>query len=682
MVNKFYEILYSIFDEHVPKAISKSRNHPPWFDKELLSLKNLRNKEYKKLCKKRRVCSDADNSKFILARDRFNESQSIKYNEYIKNILSTSRDNPRIFWQYINSKRSNNSLPCKLELDGEVATDDANKAKLLAKFLSSVYVEHTPDEELDNFIDNRIDHGMLSVVPSHDAVMNVLIKMDTKKGMSTDMVSPLFLRRCAEFLAEPLSIIFEKSLVDGIYPDKWKISQITPIHKAGQKSNVRNYRGVSVMPTIAKVFEKVVFNQLKMVIMPQLSDNQHGFLPNRNIDTNLMEFSVAINDAFEKNSQLDVFYADISKAFDTVNQHLLIRKLAKYPLSNAMLKWFKDYFKDRKQFVRVGLAASECFSVPSSVGQGSILGPVMFLVFFDDSDDDSGDTSVFNFADDKKVAKVINNASDANELQRAIDRFINWCKKNGLEVNISKCKIITFTHKKKPLEFDYFLSGHKIDRVIEIRDLGVQLDTKLSFAAHREIVKKKAMSRLSFVRRVCRSNMDEEVSKLLYSSLVRSNLEFACSIWSPTGTTHRNEVESVQKQAVIFLNKDYIQRDENNYQLTPYIDRCMKFDLKTLVRRRIEATVLFMHKIISGRFKSTILRESLSINEGTRTLRNPEFIKIKFYRSTYAQNSPFNVACRAFNHAALFIDPTLPIYEFERMLKKLPDVCFGELCKL
>lgn len=125
---------------------------------------------------------------------------------------------------------------------------------------------------------------------------------------------------------------------------------------------------MNVMPTIAKVFEKVVFNQLKMIIMPKLSDHQHGFLPNRNIDTNLMEFTTVINNAYEKRSQLDVFYADISKAFDTVDQSLLIRKLAKYQISNSTLKWFQSYFNNRQQYVRVGSSFSDRFNVPSSVG--------------------------------------------------------------------------------------------------------------------------------------------------------------------------------------------------------------------------------------------------------------------------------------------------------------------------
>ena len=118
-----------------------------------------------------------------------------------------------------------------------------------------------------------------------------------------------------------------------------------------------------------------------------------------------------------------------------------------------MLKWFKSYFHKRYQFVGVGSATSENFMVPSSVGQGSILGPSLFLIFFDDSDNDCGSSSIFNFADDKKIAHKMNNSTDAAKLQTSIDKFADWCKTNDLQLNESKCNIITFTHKRNSLIF-------------------------------------------------------------------------------------------------------------------------------------------------------------------------------------------------------------------------------------
>lgn len=412
-----------------------------------------------------------------------------------------------------------------------------------------------------------------------------------------------------------------------------------------------------------------------------MSKNQHGFISNRNIETNLVELSTLIHDTFTRGAQLDVFYADIQKAFDTVSQSLLIRKLAKFPIANQTLNWFISYFKNRKQCVKLNNTKSECFEVPSGVGQGTIIGPLLFLVFFNESNMNSEDISAFNFADDSKGACVINNRFDTEKLQGAIDKFNDWCAVNGLQINHGKCKIITFHKKQKSraILHDYMMNGQIIDRVAEIRDLGVIMDQQLNFKSHIEFIKKKAEAALGFVRRQCRTKFSTDTSKLMYTALVRSNLEFANTVWIPHTGEQINLIESVQKQSTIFLTGEYINRSENNFRVTPYIERCQSLDFVTIIRRRINAAILFIHKIITGRYQSPQLRSEIILNTGTRSLRRPEFIRLKNYRTDTALYSPFNLACRAFNHAALYIDPTLDFFTFKAKLLKLPDTCFGTL---
>lgn len=489
MVDKFYNILYDLYEEFVPKSSIRSSNNPMWFDKKLINLKNIRNRQYKKLCKNRLKDINADQSLFIKARDDFDTYNKIKYEAFITDIVENNKNNPKKFWRFVNGKRKSNTLPCKMTLNGEIATNDNEQASLFAKFFASVYADRKPDDELQNFINDRCERNTFRIVPSIGAIHAVLQQMDLSKGMGADMVPPSVMRNCADTLAKPLHLLFTKSLTNVTYPNQWKIGQITPIFKSGKKCDVQNYRGVNVMPNVAKVFEKVLYNQLRLIIMPRINKNQHGFLTNRNIETNLMEFTLQIHKAFDNNLQVDAFYADISKAFDKVNQYLLIRKLAKFPVSNSTLLWFISYLSDRKQFVRVGSASSNFIDVTSSVGQGSVLGPLLFLAFFNDSDDDMdvSTTNSFNFADDKKIACTIKNIYDTRNLQLAINKFIKWCDNNDLEVNLSKCKVITFSHKQQPIICDYYIKNQqKIERVYEIRDLGVILNSKLDFKSHIE----------------------------------------------------------------------------------------------------------------------------------------------------------------------------------------------------
>lgn len=190
------------------------------------------------------------------------------------------------------------------------------------------------------------------------------------------------------------------------------------------------------------------------------------------------------------------------------------------------------------------------------------------------------------------------------------------------------------------------------------------------------------MAALAFVKRTCRNKFNVECATLLYNSLVRSNLEFASTIWSPYHKIHRNSIESVQKQAVIYLNQDYVHRSENNYVLSPYETRCTDLKLTILIRRRVNAAALFIYKIIRGIYQAPDIRSRLNLYTGVRSLRNPEFIRLKKYNTDYGYNSPFNQACRAFNHAVLFIDPTISFHEFKSKLLRLPDTAFGDLCTL
>lgn len=258
---------------------------------------------------------------------------------------------------------------------------------------------------------------------------------------------------------------------------------------------------------------------------------------------------------------------------------------------------------------------------------------------------------------------------------------IMWCEDNDFGVNRKKCHIITFTRKVSPIIYDYKIGDETIDRVHQIRDLGVILDEKLNLNSHREFIISKSKSALQFVKRQSYF-FDTDITKILYMTLVRSNLEFASSIWSPYHVTHKLTIESVQKQIVIYLNGDHLNRGENgSYSLAPYTERCTKFELTTLVRRRINASVLFIHGLISGKIDAPHLRSQMTLNQGIRTLRNPEFIRIKLSKTKASTYSPFNNACHVYNHAVLFIDPTLPYYDFRERLQGLPDSSFGPWAK-
>ncbi len=275
-----------------------------------------------------------------------------------------------------------------------------------------------------------------------------------------------------------------------------------------------------------------------------------------------------------------------------------------------------------------------------------------------------------NFADDKKLAGIISTTEDCEQLQKGINEFMIWCKENKLQINAEKCKVMTFTRKKFPIIFNYTIDSEPVKRVEENMDLGVIFDKKCTFRSHYEYACNRATTTLKFVKRQSQY-FGMDTLKLIYQLLVRSILEFAAPIWSPNCMVHRTKLESIQKQMVLFLLGDDKRYKTGSYVLSPYVDRCAQLGLTTLVRRRVNATILFIHSLIMGKYQSPHLRTLMTLNDGSRRLRQSKFIQLRKY-----DNSPFSVACSLFNIAANEIDPCVPRNQFRTALMKLPDELF------
>ena len=284
----------------------------------------------------------------------------------------------------------------------------------------------------------------------------------------------------------------------------------------------------------------------------------------------------------------------------------------------------------------------------------------------------------YNKNDKKIVHNSIKTVNDTINLQSSIDNFITWCRENDFELNEEKCKVMTISRKRSPLQAEYFMNGKAVKRVFQTSDVGVSYDDKFSFNGHAEIVSKKAISALSFVKRQCYGRFNVDTAKMLYCAIVRSHLEFASCIWAPHHVVHIQSIESVQRQFVLYANRDrYVNENDDSYRLRPYIDRCTELELVSLLRRRTNASVFFIHDILTGRINSQFLRDRITLFDGTRVLRNNSMIRLIPNGPDYVRYSAFNFACNLFNKAVQHVDPSLPSTSFRTMVRQLPDSVFG-----
>ncbi|CAH2216375.1 jg3180 [Pararge aegeria aegeria] len=279
------------------------------------------------------------------------------------------------------------------------------------------------------------------------SVEKALKKLDKNKGAGPDELPAIFIKNCAATLAYPLYLIFNRSLATGIFPDKWKFANVVPIPKSGQADDILNYRPISLLSHVSKVFESLICPYLSFQLQSILIAQQHGFRNKMSTVSNLTEYTTQIIDNIDKGYQVDAIYMDVSKAFDRVDHMILISKLYDAGIQGTLLSWLSSYLSCRQQKVVVCGYESDPFRVPSGVPQGSHLGPMLFLVYINDVCDNIKSSNFTLFADDLKIFKAIKTPLDSDSLQNDLNSISDWSAKNKLPLNIKKC--LLSVHQKK-----------------------------------------------------------------------------------------------------------------------------------------------------------------------------------------------------------------------------------------
>ena len=313
-LNEMVQILHSILDgaieKFVPAVTVKHNDKCPWNNKSLQNLKNRKNKEWK------RYKSTGDKRPFDAAFEEFDRLNFTLYNNYVDKLKASLKRDPASFWRFVNSKKSTDNKPKVLQLDMNRSSDETVQANMFATFFSNNYT--VPPSNNQDYQQNQhasqVQHA--TFVLDQDFVQQELMSINVKKGVGPDGIHPLVLRNCAHQLAAPLTELFNKSLSIGQFPDQWKRSSVSPVFKKGARSNVRNYRCIAKLQTIAKFFEHLVNVKLLALVSDKITINQHGFMRSRSTASNLSEFIYYAQKSLNSGYQVDVLYTDFSSAFD------------------------------------------------------------------------------------------------------------------------------------------------------------------------------------------------------------------------------------------------------------------------------------------------------------------------------------------------------------------------------
>ena len=519
-VDYFYDTLYDLNDKHVPKFKQYPERYPPWYSKELkilLGQKSTAHSRYK-------FSDDTlDYNIFSELRKKCKVKSTQDYAKYLNGIENSIPLNMKSFWKFTNVKRGVNGIPNHIYSDTETADCPSKIVNTFAEYFESVYT--TPnDDDLTfndiNYYDNNPSFDIGDIEITQRDVFDSIKNLDVKKGVGPDLIPAILIKSCNANITPILHTLFIKSLKEGSLPPLWKKSFVTPIFKSQDRSYVKNYRPISIMSVIPKIFESIITTKLNINLNKLIIEEQHGFRRNRSTTSNLFILRHFITEKIDRNSQLDFIYLDLAKAFDTVNHNILIQKLSNLGIHGNLLLWLKNYLTNRTLNVKYLSFLSRDIFARSGVPQGSHLGPLLFLIFINDLKLFLPHCLFLLFADDLKIYSEINNMNDCIVLQECLNSLFHWSKLNKLEFNITKCKVMHFTKIRNIINYCYSLNDSPLEIVNEFKDLGVIFDHTLKFDKHIDYIVAKANRMLGFIMRTASEFRNPQTIRTLYMTLV------------------------------------------------------------------------------------------------------------------------------------------------------------------
>ena len=646
---KWKSIVLNQLNACAPKVTIRDTQDPPWIDGET---RHMINKKKTAWHKAKRCDSTQSWARF---RSISNQTKSLirdKHASFIASLDTSCKTNLKRFWSFFHFKTKSRSLPdIVCDAQAECSTP-CEKATMFNRYFGSVFnhAVTTENPRTENVDLNSVSDPFFSV----DLVEDCLSKIDVKRAFAPNTIPPVILKNCRFLLAPSLCVLFNTCIQCECIPNEWKKAYVVPIHKKGDRKEVSNYRPISLLCSVSKALERCIFNQLYPEIENLIHPLQHGFIKGRSCTSQLLDVYHRIGSILDKGGQIDMVFLDFSKAFDCICHQLLLYKLQHlFGIGGNLLGFIQSYLHERSQCVVVDGKNSNWISVPSGVPQGSILGPLFFLLFINDMPNVSESTTAL-FADDAKCFKSINSIDNCICLQNDINRFHDWSVAWNMTFNASKCKVLTISRKHQPIMYDYKMNNQSLEHVGTFRDLGVVIDETLSFTTHIDNVISKCNKLCGAIKRAVGFAAPQRVKLTLFNSLVRSHLDYASQVWSPSDKNKILQIESVQRSMT-----RYIVNNELSYS-----DRCAVLEILPLSYRREIFDLFFIYKYFNGVIKVDYslfvqLYESNSRSHPGPTVRplfshpNTEcFTSSYFNRICQLWNIlPFNIrSCKSFNN--------------------------------
>ena len=596
--NTFISKFQDVYDECIPlkKCANKPNKEPrsPWITKGLLRSINTKNKLYKVYLSKP---TENNHKKFKTYRNRLHglirKSKRMFYFKKFNKIKNDMRQT----WKTINTvlgRTQNKRLSEKFKKDsGTTITDPV----IISNEFNDFFVNVGPKlaSEIHNMGKNYYDYMQSPFTKSifmkpivESEITKIISKFDQNKSAGHDDIGNFVIKKVVDEISSPLTEIFNLSLTTGKVPEQLKTAKVIPIYKKDDASVFSNYRPVSVLPCLSKVLERLVFNRCIEFIDNNnlLNEKQFGFRAKHSTYMAIMQLIDKVNNAVERNKTTLGVYLDLSKAFDTIDHTILLYKLEHYGFRGVVKDWFTDYLNNRKQFVSYNGTKSEHKTILCGVPQGSILGPLLFIIYINDITNTSTILDFLLFADDTTILYSSDHIVDElSVVNKELSEVNNWFKANKLSINASKTnymimgtpKMTSIGHdsQDEQINYDIVLDDTKLQRVTETKFLGVVIDENLSWKNHIQGISKTISRNIGVLNKI-KYFIPKRILYTLYCSLVLPYLNYGILVWGCANKTYLDKLHKLQKWAVrIISNSHYRSHSRplfHNYKILEIYD--------------------------------------------------------------------------------------------------------------